>query len=90
MFLQAHDCMIYYEVLRYDYTSLSNQFNLLNDEYNILLDDCKQKLVDSHSRLVLAEENLVKEQSRKRTWRSIAITEGVVILGIVGLGFLVF
>lgn len=90
MYLQAHDCMVYFEVLSNDYRSLSNQYDLLATEYDYLVEDCKQKITDTHEKLVLTEEKFYKEESRKRTWRSIAITEGVVILGIVGLGFLVF
>jgi hypothetical protein len=82
MFLQAYDCLLYAEELQNNYFSLSIKYDGLGSEYDKLEKDCTEKLVQQHEQILGLENNLFIEQSRKRTWRGVAIGEGVIITGI--------
>ena len=83
MFLQAYDCVLYVEELQNNYFSLSNNYDHLYKEYNVLDKDCTEKLVQQHALILKKEDLLLREKSRKRTWRGVAIGEGIFIGGII-------
>lgn len=83
MFLQAYDCMLYAEELQNNYFSLSNNYDHLYGEYGILEKDCTEKLVQQHAAILEKEGLILREEKRKRTWRGLAVGEGLLITGII-------
>jgi hypothetical protein len=85
MFLQAYDCALYVEELQNNYFSLSNKFDGLEQECIMLEKDCINKLSDQQKLIIEKENQLISEQEKKRTWRGIAIGEGIFITLVIAL-----
>jgi hypothetical protein len=83
MFLQAYDCQLALNQVKYNYISLSDTYTKLEEQYYILQEGCTDELRKKDGLLEEKDKFIAKENNRKKRWRTIALAEGgtlVVIL----------
>lgn len=85
MFLQAYDCQLALNQVKYNYISLSGTYTKLEEQYYILQEGCTEELRKKDGLLADKEKFIAKENNRKKRWRTIALSEGGVLVVIITL-----
>lgn len=85
MFLQAYDCQLALNQVKYNYISLSGTYTKLEEQYYILQEGCTDELRKKDGLLADKERFIAKENNRKKRWRTIALSEGGVLVVIITL-----
>jgi len=85
MFLQAYDCQLALNQVKYNYISLSGNYTKLEDQYYLLQNGCTDELRKKDGLLADKDKFITKENDRKKRWRTIALSEGGVLVVIITL-----
>lgn len=76
MFLQAYDCQLALNQVKYNYISLSGTYTKLEEQYYILQEGCTEELRKKDGLLEEKEKYILKSEKRKKNWRTVALAEG--------------
>lgn len=85
MFLQAYDCQLALNQVKYNYISLSDTYTKLEEQYYILQEGCTDELRKKDGLLADKDKFIAKENKRKKNWRTIALAEGGTLVVIITL-----
>jgi hypothetical protein len=85
MFLQAYDCQLALNQVKYNYISLSGNYSKLEEQYYILQEGCTDELRKKDGLLEEKDKYIAKSEKRKTRWRTIALAEGGTLVVIITL-----
>ena len=85
MFLQAYDCQLALNQVKYNYISLSGTYTKLEEQYYILQEGCTEELRKKDGLLEEKEKYILKSEKRKKNWRTVALAEGGTLVFILTL-----
>lgn len=85
MFLQAYDCQLALNQVKYNYISLSGTYTKLEEQYYILQEGCTEELRKKDGLLAEKDKYILKSEKRKRNWRTVAFAEGGTLVLIITL-----